>query len=218
MVYRYSSAKGNVQLNRHICSKMSQATKGQPTLSFFSKSTSETSSMPKVKLSQQDQQSLQMDAVNAAALDSSPLSQYDKEGMQTMLRTAAKFGAKYGENFDLTKHIVGRTNLTRNYLPKRHDEVRASILKSINGDAFCTTTDLWKEKYTGKSYMSVTIHHITTNWNLNSFIWSTSEYNLEDHTAPNISKFYLKHIPDAPFRLSISINRLSIRLSIIDLA
>lgn len=143
MVYRYSSTKGNAQLNRHTCSKL-QATKCQRTLSFFSKSTSDTSSTPKVKLSPQDHQSVQMIAINAAALDSSPLSQYDKEGMQTMLRTAAKFGAKYGENFDLAKHIVDRTNLTRNYLPKRHDEVRTSILKSINGEAFCTIADLWK--------------------------------------------------------------------------
>ena len=80
-----------------------------------------------------------------------------------MLRTAIKFGAKYGENFDLTKRIVDRTSLRRNYLPKLHDEVRTCILKSKNGEAFCTTTDLWKEKYTGKSYMTVTIRHINTN-------------------------------------------------------
>lgn len=49
--------------------------------------------------------------------------------------------------------------------------------------------------------MTVTIHHINTNWNLKSYIWSTSEYDLEDHTAQNISKFYLEHVPDAPFRL-----------------
>ena len=146
MVYRYSSTKGNAQLNRHTCSNL-QATKGQRTLSFFSKSTSDTSSTPKVKLSPQDHQSVQMISINAAALDLNPLSQYDKEGMQTMLRTAVKFGAKYGENFDLTKHIVDRTNLTRNYLPKRHDEVRTSILNSINGEAFCTTTDGYDSSY-----------------------------------------------------------------------
>ena len=48
--------------------------------------------------------------------------------------------------------------------------------------------------------MTVTIHHINTNWNLKNYIWSTNEYDLEDHTAQNISK-YLEHVPDAPFRL-----------------
>ena len=49
MVYRYSSTTGNAQLNRHTCSKL-QATKGQRTLNFFSKSTCGTSSTPKVKI------------------------------------------------------------------------------------------------------------------------------------------------------------------------
>jgi hypothetical protein len=143
-----------------------------------------------------------MHAINAAALDASPLSRYEKEGMKMMLRTAARFGARYGENFDLSQHIVDRTNLTRTFLPKRHEEVRADILKSLNGEAFCTTTDMWKEKYTGVSYMSVTVHHIDADWNnLSSFIWSTTKYNLEDHTASSISKCYLENVPDAPFRL-----------------
>lgn len=74
-----------------------------------------------------------------------------------MLRTTVKFRAKYRENFDLTKHVVDRTNY------KQHYEVGTSILKSINCEAFFKTIDLWKEKHTGKSYMTVTIHHINTN-------------------------------------------------------
>ena len=50
--------------------------------------------------------------------------------------------------------------------------------------------------------MSVTVHHIDADWNnLSSFIWSTTEYNLEDHRAPSISKCYLENVPDAPFLL-----------------
>ena len=49
--------------------------------------------------------------------------------------------------------------------------------------------------------MSVTLHHISPDWTLRNFIWSTSEYNLDDHTAANIGKFYLENVPDAPFRL-----------------
>ncbi|CAB3982065.1 zinc finger BED domain-containing 1-like [Paramuricea clavata] len=203
-IYKYSSSKGNAQLNKHVCPKdMLKRVKGQSTLDFLGKSkVGSSQSTSQVKLSKHDHQSLQINAINAAALDSSPLSRYEKEGMKIMFRTAARFGARYGENFDLAQHIVDRTNLTRNYLPKRHEDVRADILKSLNGDAFCTTTDLWKEKYTGKSYMSVTVHHIDTDWNnLSSFIWSTTEYNLEDHRAPSISKCYLENVPEAPFRL-----------------
>ena len=70
-------------------------------------------------------------------------------------RSSPRFGARYGENFDLSQH------------------------------------DMWKEKYTGVSYMSVTVHHIHADWNnLSSFIWSTTKYNLEDHTASSISKCY----------------------------
>ena len=49
--------------------------------------------------------------------------------------------------------------------------------------------------------MSVTLHHISPDWCLHNFIWSTVEYNLDDHTAANIGKSYLENVPDAPYRL-----------------
>ena len=91
-----------------------------------------------------------MIAINAAALDSSPLAEYDKEGMQTMLRTAVKFGAKYGENFDLTKLIVDRTNLRRNYLPKLHDQVRTSILNIFVTHSFVFTYSCFRDTIRSK--------------------------------------------------------------------
>ena len=121
--------------------------------------------------------------------------------MLSMTSMTASYATGYGEHFDLSQHIVDSTNLTQNYLPKRHEEVHATILKSLNGEAFCTITDMWKEKYTEKSYMSITVHHIDTDWNnLSSFIWSTNKYNLEDHTASSISKCYLENVPDAPLQ------------------
>ena len=196
MVYKCSSAKGNAQLNKHICST-SKLPKGQTTL----KCSSTVEDKPPVKITEAEKESLQIDAIDAAALDFSPLSSFQKDGIKQLLRTAARLGAKYGEDLDLTEHIVDRTILTRNYLPKRHEEIRKKLLDVLNGDPFCTTTDLWQEKYTGKSYMSVTLHHISPDWTLRNFIWSTSEYNLDDHTAANIGKFYLENVPDAPFRL-----------------
>lgn len=207
-VYKYSSSKGNAQLNKHVCPNDKLKQKGQKVLNFQGKSefVSSQSTRP-IKLSQSDHESLQMNAINAAALDSSPLCRYEKEGMKIMLGTAARFGARYGENIDVAQHIVDRTNLTRNYLPKRHEEVRADILTSLNGEAFCTTTDLWKEKYTGKYYVSVTVHHIDANWkNLSSFIWSTNEYNFEDHTAASISKCSRRHGQHEHYASSISLS------------
>ena len=156
MVYKCSSAKGNAQLNKHICST-SKLPKGQTTL----KCSSTVEDKPPVKITEAEKESLQIDAIDAAALDFSPLSSFQKDGIKQLLRTAARLGAKYGEDLDLTEHIVDRTILTRNYLPKRHEEIRKKLLDVLNGDPFCTRTDLWKEKYTGKSYMSVTLHHIT---------------------------------------------------------
>ena len=34
-----------------------------------------------------------------------------------------------------------------------------------------------------------------------NFVWSTVEYDLDDHTKANIGTFYLENVPDAPFRL-----------------
>ena len=142
---------------------------------------------PQIKLTKSEEEALQVDVVDASALDFSPLSSYGKHGIKQLLKTAVQLGAKYGEHLDPSQHIVHRTNLS--YLPKRHEEIRKKILEVLNGDPFCTTTDLWKEKYTGKSYMSVTRHHISPDWCLHNFIWSTVEYNLNDHMAANIGKF-----------------------------
>ena len=124
-IYKYSSSKGNAQLNKHICARNKlKLVKGQTSLSFLSNSkVGSCQSTQQPKLSQNDHRSLQMNAMNAAALDSSPLSRYEKEGMKIMLKSAARFRARYEENFDLLQHMVDRTNLTRNYLPKRHEEV-----------------------------------------------------------------------------------------------
>lgn len=195
-VYKYCSGKGNAQLNKHTCNTTKLA-KGQTTLKFFSA----VQDTPQIKLSKAEEEALQTDAIDAAALDFSPLSSYGKESIKQLLKTAARLGAKYGGHLDLTQHIAHRTSLTRNYLPKRHEQIRKNILDVLNADPFCTTTDLWKEKFTGKSYMSVTLHHVSPDWTLRNFIWSTAEYNLDDHTAANIGKFYLENVPDAPFRL-----------------
>ena len=154
-----------------------------------------------IKLTKAEVEALQIDAIDAAAMDFSPLSSYKKDGIKQLLKTAVKLGAKYGERLDLSQHIVHRTILTRNYLPKRHEEIRKKVLEVINGDPFGTTTDLWKEKYTRTNYMSVTVHHISPDWTLCNFIWSTVEYDLDDHTAANIGTFYLENVPDATFRL-----------------
>ncbi len=180
-VYKYSFAKGNAQLNKHICVN-SKLPKGQTTLKFSLAGQEK----PEIKLTKAEEEALQIDTIDAAAIDFSPLSSYGKDGIKQLLKTAARLGAKYGEHLDLSRHIVHRTTLTRNYLPKRHEEIQKKVLEVINGDPFATTTDLWKEKYTGKSYMSVTVHHISPDWTLHNFIWSRVEYTLDDHTAANI--------------------------------
>ena len=142
-VYKYSSAKGNAQLNKHICGN-STLPKGQTTLNIYSTGQEKS----QIKLTKAEVEALQINAIDAAAMDFSPLSSYQKDGIKQLLKTAVKLGSKYGERLDLSQHIVHRTILTRNYLPKRHEKIQKKVLEAINGDPFGTTTDLWKEKYT----------------------------------------------------------------------
>jgi hypothetical protein len=142
-VYKYSSTKGNAQLNKHICGN-STLPKGQTTLNIYSTGQEKS----QIKLTKAEVEALQINAIDAAAMDFSPLSSYQKDGIKQLLKTAVKLGSKYGERLDLSQHIVHRTILTRNYLPKRHEKIQKKVLEAINGDPFGTTTDLWKEKYT----------------------------------------------------------------------
>ncbi len=78
---------------------------------------------PQIKLIKAEEDALQIDAIDAAAIDFSPLSSYGEDGIKQLLKTAARLGAKYGEHLDLSQLIVHRTTLSRNYLPKRHKEI-----------------------------------------------------------------------------------------------
>jgi hypothetical protein len=87
----------------------------------------------------------------------------EKTALLKLLKTAAKLGANYGENLDLSQHIVHRTILTRNYLHKHHKEIRKKVLEVINGDPFATTTDLCLEGeiYREKLYVSHSTPHFS---------------------------------------------------------
>ena len=58
-----------------------------------------------IKLTKSEEEALQTNAVDAAALDFSPLSSYGKDGIKQLLKTAVLLGAKYGEHLDLSQHI-----------------------------------------------------------------------------------------------------------------
>ena len=82
-IYKYSSTKGYTQLNKHVCARDKlRLTKWQSTLHFSNSKVGSSQSTQQPKLSQSEHQSLQMNAINAAALDSSPLSRYGNEGMK----------------------------------------------------------------------------------------------------------------------------------------
>lgn len=105
--------------------------KGQTPLNFLGKlKVGSTQSTPHVKLSQHNHQTLQMNAINAAALDSSPLSRYEKERTKIVKNGSKVWDTIRRKLQSYTQHIIDRTNLTGNYLPKRDEEVCADILKS----------------------------------------------------------------------------------------
>jgi hypothetical protein len=71
----------------------------------------------------------------------------------------------------------------------KKDVVQPEIEACIKKWGGASTTDMWNETYTQSSYITVTMHYITENWNLVERVLATREFDPESrHTGVNIRK------------------------------
>ena len=94
------------------------------------------------------------------------------------------------------KYVLSdRTTFSRHYLPYLYQKEKGKVTEKIASSLkyFAMTTDCWSSR-PNHSFMSLTIHYVSTEWDLKSHMLETGEITVE-HTAINLSK-YLKEILD----------------------
>ena len=113
---------------------------------------------------------------NFIACDMQPLSVVENAGFKQLMYTAEP-GFK----------VPSRTYFTNTVIPAMYTRKRVKTENVLSSVQYCSvTTDIWTAQHSARSYISLTVHCVTSSWELASFCLSTKELPGE-HAATNIS-------------------------------
>lgn len=108
--------------------------------------------------------------------DMRPLSVVENEGFRYMLKT-----------LEPRYTIPSRQHITDIAVPNLYKEVKMSILESLSSaERVALTCDAWTSRAT-ESFVTITAHYITTEWNLVSYVLQTRAMH-DSHTGGNIAE------------------------------
>ncbi len=108
--------------------------------------------------------------------DMRPLSVVENEGFRYMLKT-----------LEPCYTIPSRQHITDIAVPNLYKEVKMSILESLSSaERVALTCDAWTSRAT-ESFVTITAHYITTEWNLVSYVLQTRAMH-DSHTGGNIAE------------------------------
>jgi hypothetical protein len=109
-------------------------------------------------------------------LDLRPLDSVNNSGFLQLLTTLEP-------RYDVTS----RTHITQQVIPKIYTEIKANLQQKIsNSEFFALTTDGWTSR-SNKSFVTITLHVLSNDWQMNDYVLSTHEV-VDSHTSEFLSK------------------------------
>lgn len=80
-------------------------------------------------------------------------------------------------------------------MPESYRQVKADVVKVLKGaDSVAITTDGWTSRAT-QSYVTITAHVITAEWEMASFVLQTCPL-FETHSGTNIAQVLKEAVPE----------------------
>lgn len=130
--------------------------------------------------------------VKYCSMDIKPKYSIEGEGFKQLGQFLLDVGAKYGK-IDIADILLHPTTVSR-HIETTTKEIRNNIFKDlffIIEKKYCASTcDLWTDNFRRNSYMSVTLHYIDDNWELNNRLLHTGQFPMnESKTGENIRRF-----------------------------
>ena len=112
------------------------------------------------------------------AKDLIPIDAVNDAGFQSMLKV-----------FEPRYTLPDQTTFSRHYLPYLYQKQKALVFEQMASGLkyFALTTNCWTSR-AQHSFMSLTVHYISAEWNLQSHMLGTGEITTE-HTAVNLSSY-----------------------------
>lgn len=134
--------------------------------------------------------------------DLTPFYNIDQIGFRRIAQYLLDIGAMYGKQL-VDEVLVSRKCLKETYLKscyeKRYQEVLSELKTSVaESSRLSFTTDMWTANNKQESYLGLTAHYLTSNFDLKSPWLTTSLFPEEHHTADNIREG-MKKIFDSLF-------------------
>jgi hypothetical protein len=170
-------------LTRHQTSCSSEATSSsQKLITEFSSSR---------KLSIEAVRKLNNEIVVGLAKDLRPLGSVERTGFKKIAQAFINFGAVHGKQ-NIDDCIRHRTTLKRDYLPNlvsfKQNELKDLVSAAPQLPHLAFTSDMWSDKYKQRSFLSLSVHYIDTNWKLNSHMLAVDEFLEKDKSTISIRK------------------------------
>ncbi|KAL4097820.1 hypothetical protein QTP88_022528 [Uroleucon formosanum] len=130
--------------------------------------------------------------VKYCCMDIKPMYSIEGEGFKQFGQFLLDVGAKYGK-IDIADILPHPTTVSR-HIETTTKELRNNIFKDlffIIEKKYCASTcDLWTDDFRRNSYMSITLHYIDDNWELNNRLLHTGQFPMnESKTGDNIRRF-----------------------------
>jgi uncharacterized protein involved in tolerance to divalent cations len=131
-----------------------------------------------------------------ACKDIRPFETVSGVGFIALAQSLINIGVKHGQvsASDVLPHPTTVSRRVHDVAEKlKKDVVQPEIEACIKKWGGASTTDMWTESYTQSSYITVTVHYVTENWNLVERVLATREFDPEArHTGVNIRKAVLE--------------------------
>lgn len=109
------------------------------------------------------------------AADLRPYSVVENEGFKHMMKV-----------IEPRYEVPSRPHFSQKVMPALYEKVKTAVIHDLaNASAIALTTDTWTSRAT-ESYLTVTAHHITPDWNMVSHVLQTRPL-YEQHTSTNLA-------------------------------
>ena len=194
-IFKYDNKIGTSSLKRHKC----PSNEKQPKITSF---------WGKKEIPAAVKEATSKKLINLVCKDIRPFEIITGQGFKEFAQEMINIGATYG-TVSVDNLLPHPTTLSRNVVKKAESvkndlSLKLKFIFEMTGGAF--TTDMWTDDYRKVSYISLTVHYIDENWQINEQVLAASKFPDVSHTAEHIKKVILgilssyNLIPDVTMR------------------
>lgn len=135
--------------------------------------------------------------VKMCSLDLRSFEFVDGNGFKELGQYLVNLGAKYG-HLDIDSLLPHPTTISRNTIKtakELRDKLMLKLMPYFYENRCSATTDMWTDDYKKLSYISITIHYINENWELNSNVLHVGQFPYDqkktgDNIRNNLKQFF----------------------------